>query len=62
MILSSEEIRIIKEGMSHSSQIVQLCESYEQLRAERDEIAKKYKRLLDEIVEKTTVREKRYGQ
>lgn len=58
MILTTNEIRILKEGYSNYGSIVALCESHEQLRKERDEMTNRYRSLLRETVDKATIREK----
>ena len=54
MVLSKEHIGVIVEGNGDSSFILQLCNSHEELRKERDELRDKFKRI---IVEKATIRE-----
>jgi hypothetical protein len=57
LILTPEQIEIIKEGSGNASWIVQLCNSHEALRLERDIAITNHKKILYELVEKSTVRE-----
>lgn len=60
-VLTIEEIEIIKEGSGNANWVVQLCNSHEELRKERDRLIHHFER--EVIVDKCTIREFRrsYG-